>query len=320
MVFVYFIFIFIIVCYLSGFFENYQNVNLGYSTEDSESLIEFLTKDKSKSKIYSNTPQNYASFNNKKPIGKLMSDKVQFHYSFPLVNDRRVVYDSFLYPNEVSTQVDFFGLSNSLIEKNKNGFKLKEGIKSKELKLKMNQDCCFFNSFSDFGIDYKKLVISYSTFTFEISKFIYKELVSINQDNYFNRVQASLNFVQFLPYGLPEFDTDEWYYFGISTPPESFILGYSDCDSKSVFFASILSQLIPIENIILVTCTVNSGNEASNGEHMMVAVSDLGIEGESLTFKDKKYLLLETTSPILIGQFDWTSFKANSIINLNQKR
>jgi hypothetical protein len=53
---------------------------------------------------------------------------------------------------------------------------------------------------------------------------------------------------------------------------------------------------------------------------MMVAVSDLGIEGESLTFKDKKYLLLETTSPILIGQFDWTSFKANSIINLNQKR
>jgi hypothetical protein len=142
-------------------------------------------------------------------------------------------------------------------------------------------------------------------------------LVSNNQDNYFNRVQASLNFVQFLPYGLPEFDTDEWYYFGISTPPESFILGYSDCDSKSVFFASILSQLIPIENIILVTCTVNSGNEASNGEHMMVAVSDLGIEGESLTFKDKKYLLLETTRPMLIGQFDWTSFKANSIVNLN---
>ena len=320
MVFIYCIFIFILVCYLSGFFENYQNVNLGYSTEDSESIIEFLTKDKSKSKVYSNTPQNYASFSNKKPMGRLLSDKVQFHYSFPLVKDYRPVFDCFLYPTEISSQVDLFGLSNSLIIKSNNGFKLKEGIPKVEFSQKMNQYCCYFNSFSDFGIDYKKLVITYSTFTDEISKFIYKQLVSINQDNYFNRVQAALNFVQFLPYGLPEFDTEDWYYFGISTPPESFILGYSDCDSKSVFFASILSHLIPIENIILVTCTVNSGNEASNGEHMMVAISDLGIEGESLTYKGKKYLLLETTSPITIGQFDWTSFKANSIINLIYKK
>jgi len=317
MVYIYFIFIFFLVCYLSGFFENYQNVNLDYSIKDSESIIEFLTKDKSKSKLYSNAPQNYASFNNKKPFGKLLSDKVQFHYSFPLVNDRRVVFDCFLYPAEVSSQVDLFGLSNSLIIKNEKGFKLREGIHQGEFSQKMNQYCCYFNSFSDFGIDYKKLVFTYSEFTDKISRFIYKELVSINQDNYFNRVQAALNFVQFLPYGLPEFDTEDWYYFGISTPPESFILGYSDCDSKSIFFASILSHLIPTENILLVTCTVNSSNEASNGQHMMVAISDLGIEGESLTFKGKKYLLLETTSPIIIGQFDWTSFKTNSIINLN---
>jgi hypothetical protein len=317
MIFIYLIFIIILILYLSGFFENYQKVDLAYTTNNSEEIIDFLTKFKEKTKTYSNAPKNYASFNYQKPIGKILVDKVQLSYSFPLVKSHKVVFDCFLYPSDVSSQVDLFGLSNSLIVKNKDGFNLKDGIHEDEFSVKMNQFCCFFNSVSDFGIDYKKLVFSYTPFAEKVSKFIYSELVSIGQDNYFNRVQAALNFVQFLPYGLPEFDTNEWYYFGISTPPESFVLGYSDCDSKSVFFASILAQLIPIENIVLVSCTVNSGNESSNGEHMMVAITDLGIDGEFINFNDKRYLLLETTSPIVIGQFDWSSFKANAIINLN---
>lgn len=317
MIFFYLIFIIILILYLSGFFENYQKVDLAYTKNNAEEIIDFLTKYKEKTKIYSNAPKNYASFNYQKPIGNILVDKVQLSYSFPLVKSHKVIFDCFLYPADVSSQVDLFGLSNSLIVKNKDGFNLKDGIHEDEFSVKMNQYCCFFNSVSDFGIDYKKLVFSYTSFSKNISKFIYNELVSIGQDNYFNRVQAALNFVQFLPYGLPEFDTNEWYYFGISTPPESFVLGYSDCDSKSIFFASILAQLIPIENIVLVSCTVNSGNESSNGEHMMVAISDLGIDGECINFNDKRYLLLETTSPIVIGQFDWSSFKANAIINLN---
>jgi hypothetical protein len=47
------------------------------------------------------------------------------------------------------------------------------------------------------------------------------------------------------------------------------------------------------------------------------AVADLGIPGESINFNSKSYLLLETTTPIAIGQFEWTSFVANSIYNLN---
>ena len=317
MIFFYLIFIIILILYLSGFFENYQKVDLAYTKNNAEEIIDFLTKYKEKTKIYSNAPKNFASFNYQKPIGNILVDKVQLSYSFPLVKSHKVIFDCFLYPADVSSQVDLFGLSNSLIVKNKDGFNLKDGIHEDEFSVKMNQYCCFFNSVSDFGIDYKKLVFSYTSFSKNISKFIYNELVSIGQDNYFNRVQAALNFVQFLPYGLPEFDTNEWYYFGISTPPESFVLGYSDCDSKSIFFASILAQLIPIENIVLVSCTVNSGNESSNGEHMMVAISDLGIDGECINFNDKRYLLLETTSPIVIGQFDWSSFKANAIINLN---
>jgi hypothetical protein len=167
-----------------------------------------------------------------------------------------------------------------------------------------------------FGVDYKKIVYSYIPFTKPISKLIFDQLTELCEDNYFNRVQAALNFVQFLPYGLPEFDTADWYYFGIATPPESFILGYSDCDSKSIFFAAILSELIPLENIILIHCTVNSSNVASSGEHMMVAVSELQILGETVAHNDKNYLLLETTTPIAIGQFHWTSFRSNYVVNL----
>lgn len=317
MVYFYIIFIALIISYMSGFFDNYKSQNMNYNTDNSNIIIEFLTKHKTKTKVYSNPPGNYSSFNTSIPIGKIINDKVQFRYEFPLVNSRKSVYDCFLYPAETSSQVDLFGLNSNLIIKTETGFSLNTAISTDEFSSKMNQNGWYFNSPTDYGVDYKKLVLNYTSFTKPISRLIYDELIANGEDNYFNRVQAALNFVQFLPYGLPEFDSNDWYYFGISTPPESFILGYSDCDSKSIFFASILAELIPIDNIILINCTVNSGNEASNGAHMMVAVADLGIPGESINFNSKSYLLLETTTPIAIGQFEWTSFVANSIYNLN---
>jgi hypothetical protein len=316
MVYFYVFFLILVITYMSGFFDSYKKIDLNYNIENSNSIIEFLTKHKTKTKNYSIPPGNYASYNSSIPLGKIIEDKVQFRYEFPLVNSKKAVFDCFLHPSETSSQVDLFGLNNSLIIKNENGFILNTNLPLSEFSVKMNQYCWFFNSVSDWGVDYKKLIHSYISFTKPISRLIYDELIANDEDNYFNRVQAALNFVQFLPYGLPEFDSNEWYYFGISTPPESFILGYSDCDSKSIFFASILSELIPIENIILINCTVNSGNESSNGEHMMVAVSDLVIPGQSIDYNSKSYLLLETTTPIAIGQFDWTSFKTNSIIYL----
>lgn len=317
MVYIYVLFILIVISYTTGFFESYKKNDLNYNLENSNSIIEFLTKYKSKTKIYSRPPGNYASFNSGLPYGQIIEDKVQFKYEFPLIHSKKAVFDCYLLPQEISSQVDLFGLDHRLIIKNENGFRLNGNLPLSEFSSKMNQYCWFFNSAEDWGVDYKKLIYSYTTFTRPISQLIFKELNTYNEDSYFNRVQAALNFVQFLPYGLPEFDTNEWYYFGISTPPESFILGYSDCDSKSIFFAAILAELIPIENLILINCTVNSGNESSNGQHMMVAVSDLGINGESINYNGKSYLLLETTTPIAIGQFDWTSFETNSIIGLD---
>lgn len=301
---------------MSGFFDNYKKIDFNYNLDNSNSIIEFLTKHKTKTKNYSRPPVNYASYNRNIPIGNIIGNKVQFRYEFPLVRSHKAVFDCFLEPSEISSQVDLFGLTNSLIVKNKDGFGLNSNISLNEFLLKMNQNGWYFNSPSDYGVDYKYLVNNYITFTKPISRLIYNELIAKGEDNYFNRVQAALNFVQFLPYGLPEFDSNEWYYFGISTPPESFILGYSDCDSKSIFFASILADLIPIDNIILINCQVNFGNEASNGAHMMVAVSDMGIAGESIEYNNNNYLLLETTTPIAIGKFEWTSFTTKSIIYL----
>lgn len=316
MVYLYILFFIFIIIYLVNDFGQLRNSPVNYALTENNSIIEFLTKHKLKNKNYKQQPGNYCTYNRYFPSGKIIDDKVQMRYEFPLIKSNRAVYDTFLYPEIISKEVDKFGLETNLIIKGNDGFNLNPDVKSNELKIKMNTDGWYYNSNTDYGVDYKYLVNTYSTFSKSIAVQIYNELLNINEDSYFNRIQAALNFVQFLPYGLPEFDTPNWYYFGIATPPESLILGYSDCDSKSVLFASILCHLIPIENIILVNCSVNSSNESENGEHMMVAVSNMGINGQMIVYNNKSYLLLEITSPIEIGKFNWDTFKSKEIISL----
>jgi hypothetical protein len=303
-----------VIAYLSGFFSQYKKLDLGYN-KDNMSLIEFLTQHKTKGKDYSRTPKGFSSYN-KDLIGKIVSDTAYFRYEYPLINKHSGVFETTLHPTEISRQVDYFGLPNHLIVKNEDGYTLNTNHSSADFTLNMNQDGWYFKSFSVFGVDFKYLVQKYAEFSIRISEQIQKDLKKIESDTYFNRVQAALNFVQFIPYGRPEFDTNKWYYHEIGVPPESFILGYGDCDSKSVFFASIVLNLIPIENIVLVNCLVKSENENTNGNHMMVGVSDLGIEGEMVNLGEKQYLLLETTAPIEIGEFNWETFLATEIISV----
>ena len=318
MIYICILYVLAIIIYLTGFFDAYAKVDLGYKLKQKNSLIEYLTQHKNKSKIYTRPPVQYNTYNRSIPEGNLREGGAQFRYEFPLVNSFRSTYECVLTPQDVSLQVDLYGLKNRLIIKNPNGYRLNDQVDSGELHLEMNQFGWYFKSYADFGVDYANLVQLYNSFAVPIAKHIYQDLHGKQVDSYFNRVQAALNFVQFIPYGQPEFDTEEWFYFGISTPPESFILGYSDCDSKSIFFAAILSQLIPKENIVLIDCTVGSNQDTHTEEHMMVAVSDLNISGTSLKFRNKDYILLETTSPIGIGEFSWSSFKLNKIIALNK--
>jgi hypothetical protein len=123
-----------------------------------------------------------------------------------------------------------------------------------------------------------------------------------------------LNFVQFIPYGQPNFDHQDFSYFGVSLPPESLVLNYSDCDSKSLLFATILSHLIDEKNIVLVLCNVTS-KEDKPERHMMVGVKGLGISGgRTVVFNRSDFLLLETTQPSAIGSWDWKTFDLESVI------
>ena len=310
------LFIIAFTAYLCGFFNTYKKADLAYNNLHDTTLIEFLTQHKTKKKDYTRIPKGFATYS-KSLIGKRIKDTAVFRYEYPLVNHKRSIYETILHPPEISKQVDFYGVEDRFIIKTENGFRLNTTLPEHDFQKSMNKDGWFFNSFVDAGIDYAYLVKNYAHFSSDIAKQIYTDLSKNGDDSYFNRVQAALNFVQFIPYGRPDLDARGWYYHEIGVPPEVFIMGYGDCDSKSVFFASIIMNLIPVENIVLVECLVKSSNENTNGAHMMVAVSDLGISGEFVNFNNTDYLLLETTQPIAIGQFDWASFESTKIISLN---
>jgi hypothetical protein len=314
---VYIIALFILLCiiYLSGFFDSYIKLDKSYKIDNDLLLIEFLTQHKTKTKNYRRIPEGFSSYN-KSLVGKKINDKAIFRYEYPLFHNEIGVFEITLYPNDVSQQVDFYGVQNYLIEKTGDGYTLNTSNSESDFVTNMNKDGWYFNSFSDAGIDYKYLVLKYADFSNLIAQQIFSDLAKNGNDSYFNRVQAALNFVQFIPYGCPNLDTNDWYYHELGVPPETLIMGDGDGDSKSVFFASILVNLIPIQNIVLVTCLVKSQNDKTNGAHMMAAVSNLGISGESVIFENNEYLLLETTQPTVIGAFDWNSFKATSIIGL----
>lgn len=313
--FVILLFVISSIAYLSGFFKSYRKVDFTYDLNNNVSLIEFLTQHKLKGKNYNRTPKGFSSYS-KSLVGKKVQEKAVFRYEYPLVDNHKGIFETSFLPNAISQQVDYYGLKDYLIIKSESGYQLNTSIVESDFKKNMNKDGWFFNSFADAGVDYKYIVNKYADFSSRIAFQIYSDLAKTGKDSYFNRVQAALNFVQFIPYGRPELDANGWYYHELSVPPETFIMGYGDCDSKSVFFASILTNLIPLENIVLVECLVKSVNDKTNGAHMMVAVSNLAISGESVTFENNEYLLLETTQPIAIGQFDWESFRATSIIGL----
>ena len=310
-----FLYIIIAVAYLSDFFYYYSKSDFSYNQICNLNLIEFLTKEKTKSKNYGKYPEGFAQYNNKL-IGKLIDEKAEFRYEYPLIDGHGGIFESTLMPTDISRQVDYYGLKDHLIQKSENGFRLRPEIDTSDYLANMNSDGWYFKSYSDFGVNYKELANRFSGFTQPIAHNIYSELCELGKDTYFNRVQATLNFVQFIPYGRPDYDAPGWYYHELAVPPECLFMGYGDCDTKSLFFVSILLHLIPPENIVLVNCIVDSTATSEGGHHTMAAVSNLGIHNENIIFENKKYVLLETTIPCRIGAANWESFETREIIGM----
>ena len=314
------LFLVTIVLYLS--FENFNlrgivatEKKFDPNHENQQSLIEFLTQNKQRvEKDYSRSPGNFnASRYN--VSGAIIGDThAELSYQFPLIHGKVSQIKLELKPSTVSGLVDGFGVNSPYISGNSDGIQYvlpeKNTTEFDQFQTELKKGSWFINKQNKLSVDYKKLVQNHQVFCHEIAQHILRELQEHQLDSYFNRVQATLNFVQHIPYGLPCFDKNNFNYFGVALPPESFVLNYSDCDSKSIFFASILSHLVKSQNIVLVDCITSE-------PHMMVAVKGLNINtGRHVEFKGEDYLLLETTVPCVIGEWSWNNFELIEITNL----
>jgi len=311
------IFMMLAVAYLCDYFGQFRYLKIFVNPPENTSLIEHLTKHKKKTKNYAGKAESYSNFN-RKIEGKKKGEEVVFRYEFPLVERHSSVYTCVLEPLTISSDVDSYGMTKSMLDNSREGMTgLLSTVSDTEYRQRMNTDGWYFRNRTDWGVDFPALAKRHRRFTRPIAMSIYNDLSTRGIDSRINRVQAALHFVQFIPYGIPNFDTDEWTYHGLSLPAESLILGYSDCDSKSVFLGSILIDLIPIEDVVLVDCIVRSSFERNNGAHMMVAVADMGLSGETVDWNGRRYLLLETTSPVVMGKADWHELNIQGIIPLN---
>ena len=279
--------------------------------DDNLIIIEHLTKYSTKAKNYRKPPENFKS-HGYKIKGKIVGEDVSMKYVFPLINTTESTFTVQLNSRNVSTTVSSYGTSLKCFgPADKDSYELKS--KSVEfLKREMNKDGFYFDSPYNFGIDYNHVIEISKDLSSQIAYFIVQELQSKSRDNYLNRVKATLNFVQFIPYGVPDFDHEDDTYFGLAIPHESIGLSYSDCDSKSVFFGGILHHLIPPENIILVSCNTEGG------AHMIVGVSDLPFNGQKVFYAGKNYLLLETTTPIPMEHHPNDKYNDLKVIQIKQ--
>lgn len=275
-------------------------------------IIEQLTIHSRKPKNYRFPANEYSSFGYG-VNGTITGESATFNYEFPFIDNRNVTFKTEINTNEMSAVVSHFGAHNSCFAKIDGQYFALQTSDEDFLKANMNKDGFFFNSFEryNYGVDYNQIIQHSKELSRQIGAFIVEQLG--NNDSYDNRVLAALNFVQYIPYGQPHFDAGEYTYFGVSVPHESFVISYSDCDSKSVMLCGILKELLvdAHQNLIMVYCTV--GEE----HHMIVGVHGLRIDGKTHEYNGRSYLLLETTTPLSIAEQQQINFENIHVFNLN---
>jgi len=279
------------------------SLNLIPKQEDNLLFIEYLAQFSSKQRNYRKSVENYQSFGYF-VNGEIKDGYGMVTYKFPLIEKKESIFWLKFDPKIFSDTLSKFGVSRSFFsEINSKGYRIL-GSDETLLKEQLNNNGFYFNNNGDWGLDYKYLLSISTEINTSIARFLANELYKNNLDSYVNRIIAALNFVQFIPYGVPDFD-DKYVYFGLALPQESVAISFSDCDSKSTLLAGILKNLIDVENIILVTCM------SDGGAHMILGISDLPFEGPSVNYKGKDYFLVETTTPIPLEHHDTLSKYSN---------
>jgi len=279
------------------------SLNLTPKQEDNLLFIEYLAQFSSKQRNYRKSVENYQSFGYF-VNGEIKDGYGMVTYKFPLIEKKESIFWLKFDPKIFSDTLSKFGVSRSFFsEINSKGYHISESDENL-LKEQLNNNGFYFNNNGDWGLDYKYLLSISAEINTSIARFLANELYKNNLDSYVNRIIAALNFVQFIPYGVPDFD-NKYVYFGLALPQESVAISFSDCDSKSTLLAGILKNLIDVENIILVTCI------SDGGPHMILGISDLPFEGPSVNYKGKDYFLVETTTPIPLEHHDTLSKYSN---------
>jgi hypothetical protein len=257
---VYIIILIITVLALNSNFSFGKKISTNVS-EQNLLVIEHLTQFSSRKKNYRKTPENYSS-NGYLINGEIVGDSAYLEYKFPLIDSSESLFKIKLYAQNTSSVVSQYGSGNIL--------STSKGAR----------------------IDYNHVIQISQELGNPIAMFIKTELEKKGKDSYENRIRAALNFVQFIPYGVPEFDHEGDIYWGLALPHESLAISYSDCDSKSVLFATILVHLIRPENIIMIGCDMKD-----MGPHMIAGVAGFNYPGEYVAHNGKDFLLIETTTP-----------------------
>jgi hypothetical protein len=230
-------------------------------SEQNLMVVEHLTQFSTRHKNYRKAPESYAS-NGYLINGEIVGDAAYLEYKFPLIDSAESLFKIKLYAQNTSSVVSQYGTGNILAT-------AKGAI-----------------------IDYNHVIKISQELGNPIAMFIKNELEKKGKDSYENRIRAALNFVQFIPYGVPEFDHSGDVYWGLALPHESLAISYSDCDSKSVLLATILVHLVRPENIIMVACDMKG-----MGAHMIAGVAGFNYPGEYVKSNGKNFLLIETTTP-----------------------
>ena len=171
------------------------------------------------------------------------------------------------------TMFDSFVLSEENLQRNKEI--LKNGL--------------FKNINNKLELDYDAVVSFYKPYCKDIADYLIELLNTKDIDNTLNRIEIAMKFIQDIPYAIPR-KNRKIYKNGCLAPVEVLIEGYGDCDSKTLLFASILSHMIPSENILFV--------KGSN--HVLTAVYyDDTILKNTNYFKyiRRKYYICETAGP-----------------------
>ena len=191
---------------------------------------------------------------------------------------------SFSFDKEKTDEyIDRMGIPYSMFDK----FKLTE--ENLHRNKQILEEGLFKNVNNKLELDYDAVVSFYRPYCKGIANKLIQLLDAQGQDNTLNRIELTMKFIQDIPYAIPRKNRNV-YKNGCLSPMEVLIDGYGDCDSKTLLFVSILSHMIPAENILFI----------KGDNHVLTAVhydEKILKKTDFFRYNRQKYYICETAGP-----------------------